>query len=187
MRRIATAFALGCVMAASTVAMRAASLAGVTLPDTTQVGGTTLVLNGMGVRSKSMVKVYVGGLYLPRKSSDAESILKSDEAKQLTMKFLHAVAKSQLVDTFNGSFADNAPGAVSSMKSEIAQLMGALDSMKVGDQLAFTYVPGTGTSVAINGQNKVTIAGAAFAPVLFSAWLGPKPPNADMKKGLLGQ
>ena len=187
MRKIATAFALGYVMAASTLALHAASLSGVTLPDTTQVGGTTLVLNGMGVRSKSMVKVYVGGLYLPRKSSDAESILKSDQPKQLVMKFLHAVAKSQLVDTFNGSFADNSPGAVSSMKGEIAQLMGALDSMNVGDQLVFTYVPGTGTSVSINGQNKVTIAGAAFAPVLFSAWLGPKPPNADMKKGLLGQ
>ncbi len=187
MRKTTTVLALCFVMAAATLALHAGTLAGVTLPDTTQAGGTTLVLNGMGVRSKSMVKVYVGGLYLPRKSSDGESILKSDEPKQLAMKFLHAVAKSQLVDTFNGSFADNAPGAVSSMKSEIAQLMGALDSMNVGDQLVFTYVPGTGTSVAINGQNKVTIAGTAFAPLLFSAWLGPKPPNADMKKGLLGQ
>ena len=53
--------------------------------------------------------------------------------------------------------------------------------------MIFTYVPGTGTTFALNGQEKLTIAGPAFGPVLFSVWLGPKPPNADMKKGMLGQ
>jgi hypothetical protein len=53
--------------------------------------------------------------------------------------------------------------------------------------MVFTYVPGTGTTFAINGTQKLTIAGPAFGPVLFSVWLGPKPPNADLKKGMLGQ
>jgi hypothetical protein len=53
--------------------------------------------------------------------------------------------------------------------------------------MVFTYVPGTGSTMSINAQNKVTIADPAFAPVLFSVWLGPKPPNADLKKGMLGQ
>ena len=39
----------------------------------------------------------------------------------------------------------------------------------------------------INGKDKLTIAGPAFGPVLFSVWLGPKPPNANLKKGILGQ
>jgi hypothetical protein len=38
--------------------------------------------------------------------------------------------------------------------------------------------------MGINGKEKLTIANPAFAPVLFSVW---KPPNADLKKGLLGQ
>jgi hypothetical protein len=40
----------------------ASSLAGVTLPDTVQAGGSTLVLNGLGVRTKIGVKVYIAGL-----------------------------------------------------------------------------------------------------------------------------
>jgi hypothetical protein len=46
--------------------------------------------------------------------------------------------------------------------------------------------PGTGTTAAIHANDKVTIAAPAFSPVLFALWLGPKPPNPDLKKGLLG-
>ncbi len=172
---------------ATTCNLNAASLAGVTLPDTQQVAGKTLVLNGMGIRTKYMVKVYVGGLYLEQKSSDANAIIKADAPKQIVMKFLHGASKSQMSDAFNDGFSDNSPEATKTMKPQIDQLLGGLDAVKTGDEMVFTYVPGTGSSLAINGQNKVTIADPAFGPVLFSVWLGPKPPNADLKKGMLGR
>ncbi len=84
-------------------------------------------------------------------------------------------------------FNDNSPDAMKTMEADIDQLLNALEPVKVGDQMVFTYVPGTGTTLAVNGRDKLTIPGAAFGPVLFSVWLGPKPPNADLKKGLLGQ
>ena len=59
--------------------------------------------------------------------------------------------------------------------------------MKDGEEITFNYLPGTGTSVVQAGTEKLTIAGSAFAEMLFSVWLGPKPPNAVLKKGLLGQ
>jgi hypothetical protein len=34
----------------------------VTLPDTVQVGGTMLIVNGLGLRTKFVVKFYVAGL-----------------------------------------------------------------------------------------------------------------------------
>ena len=73
------------------------------------------------------------------------------------------------------------------MKADIDRLLDALEPVKPGDEMVFTYVPGTGTTFAINGAEKLTITGPAFGPVLFSVWLGPKPPNADLKKGMLGQ
>jgi hypothetical protein len=63
---------------ASMMDLHAASLAGVTLPDTAQVGSTPLVLNGLGLRTKFGVKVYVAGLYLAQKSSDPNAIIKSE-------------------------------------------------------------------------------------------------------------
>jgi len=171
----------------SALPMVAGTLAGVTLSDSVQVAGKTLVLNGMGVRKKYMVKVYVAGLYLERKSSDASGILKSDVSKRMVMHFVRGVSKNQLVDGFKESFENNTPDAKKTMQAEIDQFLGTLEDVKDGEEIVLTYVPGTGTTVAIQGKDKVTIAAGSFGEVLFSVWLGPKPPNADLKTGLLGQ
>ena len=187
MRKTVLLLAVFLFVAASTLNLQASSLAGVTLPDTAQVGGKTLVLNGLGLRTKFMVKVYVAGLYLEQKSSDPDAIIKADAPKQIVMKFVHSASKSQMADAFDESFSNNTPDAKKTMKADIDRLLAALEPVKEGDQMVFTYVPGTGTTLTINGKDKLTIAGPAFGPVLFSVWLGPKPPNANLKKGILGQ
>jgi hypothetical protein len=170
----------------SMLSLQASTLAGITMPETVQVGSTPLVLNGMGLRTKFMVKVYVAGLYLPQKSLDAGAILTADAPKRMVMHFVHGASKSQMSDAFEDSFKDNSPDAVKTLKTEIDKLLGALEPVKEGDEMIFTYVPGTGTTFSVNGADKVTIAGPAFGQLLFSVWLGPKPPNADLKKGILG-
>ena len=187
MRKTVISLAVVMFMVVSMFDLHAATLAGVTLPDTAQVGGKTLVLNGLGVRSEYMVKVYVAGLYLEQKSSDPGAIIKADAPNRIVMQFLHGASKSQMADAFTKSFADNTPDAMNTMKPDIDRLLGALDAVKVGDQMVFTYVPGTGTTLAINGKDKLTTAGSAFNPVLLSVWLGPKPPTAAVKKGMLGK
>jgi len=187
MRKTSILLAVFVFLLAPICDLHAASLAGVTLPDTVQVGGTTLVLNGLGLRKKFVVKVYVAGLYLQQKSSDPDTIIKADAPKRIVMQFVRDVSKSQIADAFNEGFNNNAPDAEKTMKADIDRLLGALDPVKEGDQMVFTYVPGTGTTFAINGKEKLTIGAPAFGPVLFSVWLGPKPPTADLKKGMLGQ
>jgi hypothetical protein len=103
------------------------------------------------------------------------------------MQFVRSVSKNQMVDAFTESFDNNAPEAKKTMKAEIDQFLGALESVNDGDQMILTSLPNTGTTLAINDKEKLTIAAPAFASVLFSVWLGPKPPNPDLKKGLLGQ
>jgi hypothetical protein len=109
-----------------------------------------------------VVKVYVAGLYLDKKSSDADAIIKADAPKQIVMHFLHGASKKQMADAFDESFNDNTPDARKTMKGDIDQLLGALEPVKEGDQMIFTYVPGKGTTFATNGQDKVTIVGPAF-------------------------
>ena len=185
MRR--TAMLLTLALFALVLKSDAGTLAGVTLPDAIQVGSTSLVLNGMGLRTKYAFKVYVAGLYLAQKSSDPGAILKSDVTKRIVMHFVRDVSQTQLVDGFSESFQSNTPGAAKTLKPDIDRLFSALESVKDGEELAFTYIPGTGTSVAVGGKEKLTVAGPAFAEMFFSVWLGPKPPNAGLKKGILGQ
>lgn len=186
MRKISVLLAVVLFSLAS-IHLYASNLAGVTLPDTAQAGSTTLVLNGLGLRTKYMVKVYVAGLYVAQKSSDPNAILKDEAPKRMVMQFVHGVSKNQLTDGFGESFEDNTPDAKTTMKADIDRFFGVIEPVKDGDQMVFTYVPGTGTTFAINGKEKLTIAGPAFGQMVFSVWLGPKPPNTGLKKGLLGQ
>ena len=186
MQKPGTLLAVLVFLMSSTFDLLAGTLAGVTLPDTVQVDGRTLVLNGLGLRKKFGVKVYVAGLYLEQKSSDPSAILKADAPRRIVMHFVRSVSKHQMTDAFSESFEDNAPDAKKIMKAEIDQFLNALEPLSDGDQIVLTYLPGTGTTLAINGKEKARIAAPAFAPVLFSVWLGPKPPNQDLKKGLLG-
>jgi len=179
--------AVALLLLASTFNLFGASLKGVTLPDTVQVGGATLMLNGLGLRTKFSVKVYVIGLYLELRSSDPSVIIKTNAPKRVVMQFVHTASRNQMVEAFEEAFRDNTPDAEKTMKAEIDELLGVLDSIKEGDQMVFTYVPGTGTTLSINGKEKLTIAGPGFSQVLFSMWLGPKPPNAGLKAGILGR
>jgi len=187
MRKSAIWFAVVVFVVASMLNLDAATLSGVSLPDTVQVGGKTLLLNGLGLRKKYLVKVYVAGLYLEQKSSDSDAIIKAEAPKRIVMQFVRGVSKSQIADAFDESFNNNAPDAKKTLKADIDRLLGALEDVKECDQMVFTYLPAKGTTLAINGKDKVTIAAPAFGPVLLSVWLGPKPPNADLKKGMLGQ
>jgi hypothetical protein len=103
------------------------------------------------------------------------------------MQFLHDASKKQMTDAFDQSFKDNAPDAETTIKTDTDKFLAALEPVKVGEQMIFTYVPGTGTTFAINGKDKLTIAGPAFGQAIFSVWLGPKPPTSSLKKGMLGQ
>jgi hypothetical protein len=177
---IALTLLLACAGAA------AAELEGVTMPATQQVDGKSLTLNGMGLRSKLMIKVYVAGLYLAAKSSDAQAILQSDEPKRMDLQFLRDVSKDQMVEAYTEAFDLNAPSAKAKLGTEINNRMAAFEPLKKGDKMTFTYAPGKGTTMAVNGQEKVTIPGKEFGQAMFACWIGPKPPSADFKKGVLG-
>lgn len=164
----------------------AATLAGVTLPDTVTVDGKPLVLNGMGLRTKMFVKVYVGGLYLEKKGTDGAAIAAADAPKRLVMHFLHAVDKEKLSASWEEGFQKNAKLGKDGVLYVTGWLNGLMEDMKPGDEMVFTYIPGQGLEVMVKGKVKGTNAKPDWAAAFFSVFLGPEPPTADLKKGLLG-
>jgi hypothetical protein len=179
---------LAAVLLVLSLPVLADTLAGVTLPETATVGNKTLVLNGMGVRTKFFVKVYAAGLYLEKKSADASAIIQADAAKRIVLQFIRSeVTREQMTEAFDEALKNNAPDKASALQAEIGQFLKALETMHEKEQLVVTYLPGTGTTVTVRGKDKLTIPGPAFGQLVFSMWLGPKPPNTDLKNGLLGK
>ncbi|MFI5028968.1 MAG: chalcone isomerase family protein [Solirubrobacterales bacterium] len=178
---------LGLLIPLATLSARpaaAGTLADVTLPDRVDAGGKSLVLNGMGLRKKFFIKVYVSGLYLPAKEKVASKILAADEPRRMVLHFVYSVSAEQMCDAWKEGLADNAPQAPAEIKTALCGFMEPIDK---GKELVLTYTPGEGTKVEVNGKVKGTIPGKVAADAILSTWIGPKPgPGEDFKKAVLG-
>lgn len=168
-------------------AVWAGSLAGVTMPDQVKVGERELVLNGMGLRTKLMFKIYVAGLYLEEKGTDPARVIASPQVKRVVMHFLSAKAtKSKMDAAWVEGFENNSPAEYGALKARVTEMTGYFGDMKPGDVIEFTIEPGSGVTAALNGQVKGTIPGDDFAAALLRVWLGPNPPTEELKQGMLG-
>lgn len=168
----------------------AATYKGVTMEDSIDVDGQTLVLNGMALRKKVIVftfKVYVAGLYLPQKESSAEKILQTDGMRRTVMHFLRSVGADKINDAWYEGLKANTPNYSPELKKQFDTLCSYMEEVKDGDLIVFTYIPGKGTTVQVKGKEKGIIEGKEFADALFACWIGPKPgPGEGFKEDLLG-
>jgi hypothetical protein len=179
----------GCLMACLARQVRAGERAGVTLPDQATVEGRTLVLNGMGLRRATWlrVKVYVAGLYLEEKSLDADAILRPERTKRIVLVFVRAVDREDLLKAWDESFKEIAGEDFPALEARIATFHGWMPNrVAKGDTFTFTYVPGAGVLVTVKDETRGTIPGADFARSLFGNWLGSGTPSPTLKAGLLG-
>ncbi|MDP1535229.1 MAG: chalcone isomerase family protein, partial [Rubrivivax sp.] len=63
----------------------------------------------------------------------------------------------------------------------------AVGEAKKGDLIHIEFVPDTGTRITVNGQPRgAAIAGEDFYTAVLRIWLGDKPADGGLKKGLLG-
>ncbi len=185
--RILTSAILSLLLAVSAGSAGAASLAGVNLPDKAEVKGQSLALNGIALRTKFFIKVYVAGLYLAEKEKAASKILAADGSRRQVMHFLYGVSKSQMCDAWNDGLAANTPNATAEVKKSFTTLCGWMEPIEKGKELVLTYVPGEGTAVEVNGKLKGTLPGKPTGDAILSTWIGANPdPGQDFKKALLG-
>ena len=166
----------------------AGTLAGVTLPDKAEVRSQTLVLNGMGLRKKLFIKVYVGGLYLPHKERVASRILAADESRCMVLQFIYDVSKDQMCDAWKDGLERSTPHASAEVKAAFRTLCSWMDGVGKGQKLTLTYFPGAGTEVELGGAVKGTLPGKPVADAVLATWIGPDPPpGEDFKNAVLGQ
>ena len=175
-------------IAASGISM-ARELKGVNFPEIISIHGTNCKLNGLGIRKKLIINVYIGALYLAQPEQSAVKVISSEQAKRVFMHFLYReVTAKQLVEAWNEGFEKNAGDTVRALKGKISRFDGFFtEPMKKGETMSFTYIPGQGTEVVIRGEKKGIIEGHDFMEALFSIWFGPSPPSKGLKEGMLGK
>ncbi|MEE9269487.1 MAG: chalcone isomerase family protein [Candidatus Krumholzibacteria bacterium] len=164
----------------------AAERGGVEMPETVSLDGTDLVLNGMGLRKATFlgIKVYAMGLYLEETSQDAEAIINSTGTKKIVMHFVRDVGADKLKKAWQEGFEKNFPDAAG-VQEELNAFKESMSDVKDGESIILDFV-GERVNVSYDDTEKVSIEGEGFQRALLSVWLGPKPPNKSLKKGILG-
>lgn len=166
--------------------VQAREVSGVTMPETVEVAGQNLRLNGMGVRTEKLFfKGYVIALYLEKPTSSARTAIQSDEPKQIVITMLRDVSRDTFVHAIESGMMRNSAAAMPTLRARLDALEKAIPNLSKGDVVDLTWQPGTGTLVRGQGR-AMTIAGKDFANALFSVWLGPNPVERGLKRALLG-
>jgi hypothetical protein len=188
----AAALSFGILFMPAVVLGATIDVAGVKLEDRAVVGGSTLQLNGAGVRYKAVFKVYTAGLYLSEKATTPQAVMAAPGPKRMTITMLRDIDSAELGKLFSRGMEDNMdrsafskliPGVL-----RMSQVFSDHKKLREGDTFLVDWVPGTGTVLTIKGQ----VEGAPFKePEFFDAlmriWLGPKPADWQLKDALLGK
>lgn len=190
MKSMFTKFVVAMSFFTLTFSAQALEVKGIKVDETAQVGVNTLVLNGAGIRSKMMFKVYVAGLYLSRKLTEANAVIGDHSSKRISMHFLREVSSEKLLHGMDEGFADNnnstEMAAIEPQLKSFRQMMASAKEVKEGDVILLDYTPSS-TQVSLNGKVLGQLEGEAFNQALLRVWLGSSPVDAALKKAMLGQ
>jgi hypothetical protein len=164
----------------------AVEVSGINVAPSVSVNDRTLTLNGYGVRKKFFFKVYVGALYTAKRVSSPAELLQNPDDKLIRMQFLHTkVEKEKITGAFAEGFANNAPDVAASGDAKAFLSFFTADFMK-GDVVDLV-LGADGTVVARhNGRVLGTLRSAKLANGILLIYVGPKPADETLKKGMLG-
>lgn len=163
---------------------------GIVFNQTLWVGGQPLQLNGIGIRTRLFRKVYVGGLYVPKKSKSAAALLEQKGPRRIEIRFKEnpGFFVSEMIDGLRDNLsAEQLAGFEQQMHLLRANFDGYEEDGRSYDRISFEFTPELGTRIRVNDLRRGSdIPDEKFFEALLRVWIGDKPVDADLKRGMLG-
>lgn len=191
MKNKLTILAAGVLLVCATSYALAAEVAGIKFDDTAKVAGKDLKLNGLGLRTKFVIKVYAAGLYLPEKSRNVADIMKQEGPRRVTLVMMRDVSSEDFGSAYMKGLNDNVDktekSKIVTQLSKVGEMFATMEGLKKGDVLTLDWVPGTGSVYTLNGKKiGETIPELGYYNAMLRIWLGDKPVDSSLKTALLG-
>lgn len=172
--------------------LAAAEVEGVKLDDSVRVASKELRLNGAGVRTRVIFKVYVMGLYLAEPKRTPAEVLAVEGPRRFTLVMMRDVSGADLGEAFMAGLNKNSDAAerarLASQIARFGEMFKSVETLKKGDVLTGDWLPGTGTVLLLNGKPMAeALPDIAFYNAILKIWLGEKPADSALKPALLGE
>ncbi|MGA1846102.1 chalcone isomerase family protein [Deferribacter abyssi] len=167
-----------------TTSLQAKNVSGISIQDTYDFGNKTLVLNGTGYRKKFFIKIYIGALYVEKKTSNFEEVL-NQNPKVIKMHFLYKKVKAgQMQKAFKEGFEKASPNLVNS--DSVAKFLNVFNFDVVrGDEIDL-ILDNDNVIVTHNNKKIAEIKSKELAEAILKIYIGERPADKNLKKGLLG-
>lgn len=190
-RTVALATLLAACAAGLPSFAHAAEVAGVKLEDSVKVGGKELRLNGAGVRTRAMFKVYALGLYLGKKEVSADAVMASAGPRRIAIVMLRDISGDDFGQAFmsglNANTDKSEKGKIVNQILKFGEKFANINGLKKGDSVTMDWLPDKGTTIDLNGKPITeALPDQAFFNALLKIWLGEKPVDTSLKPLLLG-
>lgn len=155
-------------------------------PDQLAAGELEMRVVGAGKYEKYFFDVYANALYLPAGIEPKKAL--DDVPRCLLFHYFREIKAEQLVEAGENFLRENLDGeTLEQIQPQLEQLRDVYETVQDGDRYLLCYLPGTGTTLAFNGEPADVIEGAAFAHAYFQIWLGKHAVSNDLRDQLLGQ
>lgn len=184
--KLIVALFIGVVMSFSLNAQNV-TVSGVSFPTKMKISDQVVEYNGAGLRQKYFFNLYVAALYVPERTSNAQTIIDQNTESAIRIKLVSdKVTRDKFVETVKDGFATSSEGKAS--EKEIADFMKIFSvEFKSGDEVILIYKPESGVEVYMNGKHLGGAKGLEFKKALWGIWLGKTPADASVKKAMLGK
>jgi hypothetical protein len=162
---------------------------------TTRDGDNALLGLGLRTRTFLKVKVYAIGLYVAdsalggslaaykgQTSSPAfyKALVEGDFPKEVRLRFTRNLEAKQIQEAMREALGK-------ADRARVDQFVSYFPAIKQGDECVIRWAPGGTLETVMAGTAKPPIADKAFAAAVFGVWLGEKPIQDDIKKGLVSR
>ncbi len=157
---------------------------------TTQLGGSTLQLNGKGTRVRLVFKAYDMGMYTTRHVGTAAELLALPGPKRLQFTALRELPGTDLGRLFLRGISDNTPSQQMTRHTlattRLIEVFSGKAKLMPGDTFTMDFVPGKGTQFYIQGQPQgEPIGDDEFFVMVLKIWFGESPADANLRDALL--
>jgi Chalcone isomerase-like len=151
-----------------------------------------LSLNGAGLRTKMVFKVYAAGFYTEKKVEKDKDAFDPKIAKRLRLVMMRNISGDEVARLFIKSAQANFPHELKAKTlmtvEKFGEMFAQYPALKEGDVLLIDYVPSKGISVTVKGiPGPETYSDPDFHTLLMGIWFGPKPADESLKAALLGK
>lgn len=173
-----------CSTAISIVLLAGSAFAQSTFPETRTVEGTTLVLNGTGVREAAFLgfDVYRAGLYLEKPEQTPEGVISSQGKKLLELHFLRNVDVDEIHEDLEEGFDNH--GNRERFSHELDMLKSYFkQDVKKGDTITFTFTDEL--IIERTGASPKELPDSGFSRAVLEIWIGEHAAKPKLKTALL--